>query len=115
MVEVERLRRENERLREDNAEQAKRNQGARTPARPAAAEFHGHLEAALVGWSGLRAAARAWASRDEFAGRGGGSRGIRATLHRPLVPAARVDTVITLAPDRCRRCADRLHADACRG
>ena len=30
--------------------------------------------------------------------------------HRQLVPVERVDTIIDLAPDRCRHCAHRLHA-----
>jgi len=105
--EIERLRQENERLREQLAEQAKRiadlerqlalrQQNSTTTSKPPSSD-------GLAG--GQRVRGRRVKSRRKAGGQPG-----HPGHHRELVPLARVDVIVDLVPDTCRRCARRLHA-----
>ena len=100
--EIERLRQENERLREQLAEQAKRiadlerqlalrQQNSTTTSKPPSSD-------GLAG--GPRVRGRRMKSRRNAGGQPG-----HAGHHRPLVPLERVDTIVDLVPDACRQCA----------
>ena len=105
--EIERLKRENERLREQLAEQAKRiadlerqlalrQQNSTTTSKPPSSD-------------GLAGQQRERGRRVKSRRRAGGQPG-HPGHHRELVPLERVDTIVDLMPDACRRCAHRLHA-----
>ena len=104
--EIERLRDENARLREQLAEQGKRiadlerqlalhQQNSTTTSKPPSSD-------GLAGRPRLRG--RRVKSRRKVGGQPG-----HPGHHRALVPAARVDAIVDLVPDTCRRCARRLH------
>jgi transposase len=104
--EIERLRRENERLREELAEQAKRiadlerklalrEQNSTTTSKPPSSD-------------GLAGCQRARGRRHTSRRRPGGQPG-HPGYSRPLVPEARVDAIVDYVPRQCRRCAHRLH------
>jgi transposase len=102
----ERLKHENERLREQLAEQAKRiadlerqlalrQQNSTTTSKPPSSD-------GLAGRQrerGRRAKSRRKAGEPGHPGH-----------HRELVPLERVDAIVDLVPDICRRCERRLHA-----
>jgi transposase len=105
--EIERLRQENERLREQLAEQAKRiadlerqlalrQQNSTTTSKPPSSD-------------GLAGRQRARGRRGKSRRKPGGQPG-HAGHHRPLVPVARVDAIVDLVPEVCRQCAHALHA-----
>lgn len=105
--EIERLRRENERLREQLAEQAKRiadlerqlalrQQNSTTTSKPPSSD-------------GLAGCQRERGRRVRSRRKAGGQPG-HPGHHRELVPLERVDAVVDLVPERCRHCARRLHA-----
>jgi transposase len=105
--EVERLRQENERLRRENAEQAKRirdlehqlalrQQNSTTTSKPPSSD-------------GLAGQQRVRGRRSKSRRKAGGQPG-HPGHHRPLVPVERVNTIVDVVPEACRHCADRLHA-----
>ena len=105
--EIERLKRENERLREQLAEQAKRiadlerqlalrQQNSTTTSKPPSSD-------GLAG--GQRERGRRMKSRRKAGGQPG-----HPGHHRELVPLERVDAMVELVPRTCRRCAHRLQA-----
>ena len=105
--EIERLQRENDRLREQLDEQAKRiadlerqlalrQQNSTTTSKPPSSD-------GLAGRQRLRG--RRVKSRRKAGGQPG-----HPGHHRELVPLERVDAVVDLVPETCRRCAHRLHA-----
>ena len=105
--EIERLRQENERLREQLAEQAKRiadlerqlalrQQNSTTTSKPPSSD-------------GLAGRQRMRGRRAKSRRRRGGQPG-HPGHHRELVPEERVDAIVDLVPETCRRCARRLHA-----
>jgi len=105
--EIERLTQENERLREQLAEQAKRiadlehqlalrQQNSTTTSKPPSSD-------GLAG--GQRERGRRVKSRRKAGGQPG-----HPGHHRPLVPIERVNTVVDLVPDACRQCEHPLHA-----
>lgn len=105
--EIDRLQRENERLREQLAEQAKRiadlerqlalrEQNSTTTSKPPSSD-------------GLAGRARPRGRRVKSRRKPGGQPG-HAGHHRELVPVARVNAFIDLVPDTCRHCAQRLHS-----
>ncbi len=105
--EIERLKRENERLREQLAEQAKRiadlerqlalrRQNSTTTSKPPSSD-------------GLAGQQRERGRRVKSRRKAGGQPG-HPGHHRPLVPGDRVDTIVDLVPDACRHCERRLHA-----
>ena len=105
--EIERLRQENERLREQLAEEAKRivdlerqlalrQQNSTTTSKPPSSD-------------GLAGRQRARGRRGKSRRKPGGQPG-HAGHHRPLVPVARVDAIVDLVPEVCRQCAHALHA-----
>lgn len=105
--EIERLQQENDRLRQQIAEQAKRiadlehqlalrQQNSTTTSKPPSSD-------------GLAGRQRDRGRRVKSRRKPGGQPG-HPGHHRQLVPVERVDTIIDLAPDRCRHCAHRLHA-----
>lgn len=104
--EIERLRRENERLREQLVEQAKRiadlerklalrEQNSTTTSKPPSSD-------------GLAGHQRVRGRRVKSRRRPGGQPG-HPGHSRPLAPAERVDEVVDYFPTQCRRCARRLH------
>ena len=110
--EIERLQRENDRLREQLDEQAKRiadlerqlalrQQNSTTTSKPPSSD-------GLAGRQRLRG--RRVKSRRKAGGQPG-----HPGHHRELVPLERVDAVVDLVPETCRRCAHRLHAALVRG
>lgn len=105
--EIERLRRENERLREQLAEQAKRiadlerqlalrQQNSTTTSKPPSSD-------------GLAGRQRVRGRRVKSRRKAGGQPG-HAGHRRELVPIERVDAIIDLVPETCRHCARRLCA-----
>jgi transposase len=105
--EIERLKQENERLREQVAEQAKRiadlerqlarhGQNSTTTSKPPSSD-------------GLAGRQRVRGRRVRSRRKAGGQPG-HPGHHRALVPPERVDAVVDLVPKTCRRCARRLHA-----
>lgn len=105
--EIERLKQENERLREQLAEQAKRiadlehqlalrQQNSTTTSKPPSSD-------GLAG--GQRERGRRIKSRRKAGGQPG-----HPGHHRPLVPLERVQVIVDLVPDACRECAHSLRA-----
>jgi transposase len=105
--EIERLRRENDHLRKQLEEQAKRiadlerqlalrHQNSTTTSKPPSSD-------------GLAGQQRERGRRTKSRRKPGGQPG-HPGHHRPLVPAERVNTIIDLVPDACRTCERRLHA-----
>ena len=105
--EIERLTRENARLREQLTEQAKRiadlerqlalrEQNSTTTSKPPSSD-------------GLAGRQRARGRRVTSRRKPGGQPG-HPGHHRELVPPERVDAVVDLVPESCRGCARRLHA-----
>jgi transposase len=105
--EIERLKQENERLRDQLAEQAKRiadlerqlalhQQNSTTTSKPPSSD-------GLAG--GQRVRGRRVKSRRKVGGQPG-----HAGHHRPLVPLERVAAIVDLVPDICRQCAHPLRA-----
>lgn len=113
---IERLQHENERLREQLAEQAKRiadlerqlalrQQNSTTTSKPPSSD-------------GLAGRQRVRGRRVKSRRKAGGQPG-HPGHHRELVPLDRVEAIVDLVPQTCRRCAHRLHArhavgDPCR-
>ena len=105
--EIEKLRQENERLREQLTEQAKRiadlerqlalrQQNSTTTSKPPSSD-------------GLAGRQRARGRRVKSRRKAGGQPG-HPGHHRELVPPERVDAIVDLVPEACRHCARRLHA-----
>jgi len=105
--EIERLKQENERLREQLAEQAKRiadlerqlalrQQNSITTSKPPSSD-------------GLAGQQRERGRRVKSRRKAGGQPG-HPGHHRELVPVDRVDAIVDLVPETCRHCARRLHA-----
>lgn len=105
--EIERLTHENERLRDQLAEQAKRiadlerqlalrQQNSTTTSKPPSSD-------------GLAGRQRERGRRVKSRRKAGGQPG-HPGHHRELVPVERVDAIVDFVPDSCRRCAHRLHA-----
>jgi transposase len=105
--EVERLRQEIERLRRENAEQAKRirdlehqlalrQQNSTTTSKPPSSD-------------GLAGQQRVRGRRTKSRRKAGGQPGHPGHA-RPLVPIERVNTIVDLVPEACRHCDHRLHA-----
>ncbi len=105
--EIERLKQENDRLREQLAEQAKRiadlerqlalrQQNSTTTSKPPSSD-------------GLAGRPRERGRRVKSRRKAGGQPG-HPGHHRELVPVERVDAIVDLVPDTCRHCAHRLHA-----
>lgn len=105
--EIERLREENERLRKQLAEQAKRiadlerqlalkQQNSTTTSKPPSSD-------------GLAGRPRERGRRVKSRRKAGGQPG-HPGHHRQLVPLERVDAIVDLVPETCRGCARRLHA-----
>src|SRR6266581_1168468 len=105
--EIERLKQENDRLREQLAEQAKRiadlerqlalrQQNSTTTSKPPSSD-------------GLAGRQRMRGRHAKSRRRPGGQPG-HPGHHRELVPEERVDAIVDLVPETCRRCARRLHA-----
>ena len=105
--EIDRLRQENERLRQQLAEQAERiadlerqlalrQQNSTTTSKPPSSD-------------GLAGRQRARGRRVKSRRTAGGQPG-HPGHHRELMALERVDAIIDLVPDLCRRCAHRLHA-----
>ena len=105
--EVDRLRRENERLRRENADQAKRIKDLERQL--ALRQQNSTITSKPPSSDGLAGQPRVRGRRAKSRRPRGGQPG-HPGHHRPLVPVERVDTLITLAPDTCRHCAHRLHA-----
>ena len=106
-LEIERLRQENERLRDQLAEQAKRiadlerqlalrQQNSTTTSKPPSSD-------------GLAGRPRERGRRGKSRRKAGGQPG-HPGHHRALVPVERVDAIVDLVPETCRHCARRLHA-----
>lgn len=105
--EIERLKRENERLREQLTGRAKRiadlerqlglrQQNSTTTSKPPSSD-------------GLAGQQRERGRRVKSRRKAGGQPG-HPGHHRPLMPSDRVDTIVDLVPDACRHCEHRLHA-----
>jgi transposase len=112
--EVERLRRENERLRQELEERAKRiaDQAREIDdlkRQLALRQQNSTVTSKPPSSDGLAGGQRRRGRRMKSRRKPGGQPGHRGH-HRALVPAARVDTIVDLAPDTCRHCAHRLHA-----
>jgi transposase len=105
--EIERLKQENERLREQLAEQVKRiadlerqlalrQQNSTTTSKPPSSD-------------GLAGRQRERGRRTKSRRKAGGQPG-HPGHHRELVPIERVDAIVDLVPETCRGCTRRLHA-----
>jgi transposase len=105
--EIDRLREENERLRKQLEEQAKRI--ADLERQLALTHQNSTLTSKPPSSDGLAGQQRPRGRRVKSRRRPGGQPG-HPGHHRPLVPLARVDTVVELAAETCRHCARRLHA-----
>ena len=105
--EVERLREENERLRKQLDEQAKRI--ADLERQLALRQQNSTITSKPPSSDGLAGQQRARTRRVKSRRRAGGQPG-HPGHHRELVPDERVDAIVDLAPEACRRCARRLHA-----
>ena len=105
--EIERLKQENEQLRKQLAEQAKRiadlerqlalrQQNSTTTSKPPSSD-------------GLAGCQRLRGRRDTSRRKAGGQPG-HPGHHRALVPSERVDAIVDLVPDACRQCEHPLRA-----
>jgi transposase len=106
-AEVERLRRENERLRQENAEQAKRITDLERQL--ALRQQNSTLTSKPPSSDGLAGQQRTRGRRVHSRRKAGGQPG-HAGRHRELVPVERVDARVDLSPEACRHCARPLHA-----
>ena len=104
---VERLREENERLRQLLEEYAKRI--ADLERQLALKQQNSTLTSKPPSSDGLAGQQRTRGRRRKSRRRPGGQPG-HPGHHRPLVPLERVDAVVELAAEACRHCARRLHA-----
>jgi len=104
--EIERLRRENERLREQLAEQAKKITDLER--KLALREQNSTITSKPPSSDGLAGRPRERGRRLKSRRRPGGQPG-HPGHSRPLVPAEQVNEVVDHFPERCRRCAHRLH------
>ena len=107
VAEFERLRRENERLRKQVADQAREIEDLKREL--ALRQQNSTITSKPPSSDGLAGQPRVRGGRTKSRRQRGGQPG-HPGHHRPLVSAARVDTTIALAPDTCRHCAHRLHA-----
>jgi transposase len=105
--EIERLREENERLRKQLEEQAKRI--ADLERQLALKHQNSTMTSKPPSSDGLAGEQRARGRRLKRRRKAGGQPG-HPGHHRELVPIERVDEIVDLAPEACRRCARRLHA-----
>jgi len=104
---VERLREENERLRQLLQEYAKRI--ADLERQLALTQQNSTLTSKPPSSDGLAGQQRTRGRRGTSRRKPGGQPG-HPGHHRPLVPVERVDAVVDLAAEACRQCARRLHA-----
>src|SRR5215207_2630700 len=105
-LEIERLRDENERLRRQLEEQAKRI--ADLERQLALKQQNSTITSKPPSSDGLAGEQRARGRRVTSRRKAGGQPG-HPGRHRELVPVDRVDAIVDLVPDRCGRCARRLH------
>ena len=105
--EIDRLRHENERLREQLAEQAKRI--ADLERQLALKQQNSTITSKPPSSDGLAGPQRERGRRRKSRRHAGGQPG-HPGHHRELVPVEHVDAMVDLAPEACRRCARRLHA-----
>jgi len=105
--EIERLREENERLRQLLEEYAKRI--ADLERQLALKQQNSTITPKPPSSDGLAGQQRARGRRAKSRRRAGGQPG-HPGHHRELVPVERVDALVDLASDACRQCACRLHA-----
>lgn len=105
--EIDRLREENERLRKQLEEQAKRI--ADLERQLALKQQNSTITSKPPSSDGLAGQQRQRGRREKSRRRAGGQPG-HPGHHRELVPVERLDAIVDLAPDACRRCARRLHA-----
>jgi hypothetical protein len=102
--EIERLKQENERLRKQLEEQQKKIADLERQL-ALRQELHDDLQASVIGWPRGPTTCRRVKSRRSPGGQPG-----HPGRHRAPVPIERVDTIIDLVPDTCRRCGHRLSA-----
>ncbi len=105
--EIARLREENERLRKQLEEQAKRM--ADLERQLALKQQNSTITSKPPSSDGLAGQQRARERRVKSRRKAGGQPG-HPGRHRELVPIARVNAIGDLAPEACRHCARRLHA-----
>ena len=105
--EVERLRRENERLRKQVVDQAREIEDLKRQL--ALRQQNSTITSKPPSSDGLAGLQRVRGRRVKSRRKPGGQPG-HPGHHRPLVPVERVDAIVDLAPDTCRHCAHRLHA-----
>jgi transposase len=105
--ELERLREENERLRKQLEEQAKRI--AHLERQLALKQQNSTITSKPPSSDGLAGRQRERRRRLTSRRNAGGQPG-HPGHHRALVPVERVDAIVDLAPEACRHCARRLHA-----
>jgi transposase len=104
--EIERLREENERLRRQLEEQAKRI--ADLERQLALKQQNSTITSKPPSSDGLAGRPRERGRRRKSRRAAGGQPG-HPGHHRALMPVERVDAIVDLAPEACRRCARRLH------
>ncbi len=124
--EIERLRRDNERLRQENADQAqqiadktkqiaeKTKQIADLERQLALRQQNSTTTSKPPSSDGLAGRPRLRGRRTKSRRKPGGQPG-HAGHSRPLVAAARVNTMVDLVPDACRHCHQTLRAEAREG
>jgi transposase len=105
--EIERLREENERLRQQLEEQAKRIVDLERQL--ALQQQNSTITSKPPSSDGLAGQQRARGRRVKSRRKAGGQPG-HPGRHRELVPVERVHAIVNLAPAACRYCARRLHA-----
>lgn len=105
--EIERLREENDRLRQLLEEQAKRI--ADLERQLALKQQNSTITSKPPSSDGLAGEQRARGRRVKSRRKAGGQPG-HPGRHRELVPVERVNAIVDLAPEACRHCARRLHA-----
>ncbi len=104
---IERLREENDRLRQLLEEYAKRI--ADLERQLALKQQNSTITSKPPSSDGLAGHQRARGRREKSRRKAGGQPG-HPGRHRELAPVERVDTIVDLAPEACRHCARRLHA-----
>lgn len=104
---IERLREENERLRKQLEEQAKRI--ADLERQLALKQQNSTITSKPPSSDGLAGHQRARGRRRKSRRKAGGQPG-HPGRHRELVPVERVNAMVDLTPDACRQCTRRLHA-----